>query len=115
MRAEWTALGRAGKDEDPLRVEFEAICDDFFSRRRDQFDILDQMRKNNLERKMVLVEQAERLAERGPSEETRREARMMRQQWKSIGPVPKRDAEKIWARFDAACNALFPNKGEQND
>ena len=115
IRGEWAALDRAGSAENPLSDEFDALCDGFFSRRREQFEIQEQSRLNNLDRKMVLVEQAERLAARGPGEEARREAKMMRRQWKEIGPVPRKESERIWERFNAACNSLFEDKESSDD
>ena len=36
----------------------------------------------------------------------------MQEEWKTIGPVPKRHADKIWKRFRAACDTFFGRKAE---
>jgi hypothetical protein len=39
--------------------------------------------------------------------------------WKSIGHVPRKDSDKIWKQFKAACNAYFDkfhtHKNEENN
>ncbi len=124
LQQEWKSMGRAGSREEPLWQEFRKACDDFFERRRDQFDILEQSRMNNYEQKMVLVEQAERLAQRPHDDEARREVKMLRKQWKEIGQVPRKYSDKIWERFNTACDAVFdkepsdpasPNEEEQSE
>ena len=36
----------------------------------------------------------------------------LQEEWKTIGPVPKRHADKIWKRFRAACDTFFNRKNE---
>ncbi|MBN2533761.1 MAG: DUF349 domain-containing protein [Spirochaetales bacterium] len=38
----------------------------------------------------------------------------MQKQWKEIGPVPSHMSEKIWKRFQGACNYFFENRGKSN-
>ncbi len=33
-------------------------------------------------------------------------------QWKEIGPVPRRDSDKLWKRFRASCDTFFNNKSK---
>ena len=39
IQKEWVTLGSCGNDDDELRKAFRDVCDDFFTRRRDQLDI----------------------------------------------------------------------------
>lgn len=115
LQKEWKDLGRAGNAEHEMWAEFRKYCDEFFNRRRDHFDILEQTRLNNLSKKRVLVEQAERLAEKGPSEEGKAEIRLLRRTWKDIGPVPRKYSDKIWARFNTACDAVFADRQKREE
>ena len=36
----------------------------------------------------------------------------LQEEWKKIGPVPKRHSDKIWKRFRSACDSFFTNKSE---
>ena len=112
FQKEWKAVGRVGLKDSELWTDFRAICDEFFERRRDQYEILEQARINNLEEKMLLIDQAENLAAGEHTDEARREIKMIRQNWKEIGHVPKQKANQIHDRFNKACNSLFQNKDE---
>lgn len=115
LQSEWKSLPRTGTSEKELYQKFRVACDDFFNRRRDQLDIQEQARENNLQNKLRLCEEAERLLE-SLTEETRREAmnvvKQLRRHWKEIGAVPRKDSDKVWKRFNSACDAIFGNKPE---
>lgn len=115
LQSDWRELPRTGAEEQELYKKFRIACDDFFNRRRDQLDIQEQARENNLQNKLRLCEEAERLLE-NLTEETRREAmnvvKQLRRHWKEIGAVPRKDSDKIWKRFNSACDAIFGNKPE---
>ena len=108
----WSALPRCGSTEQELYQKFRTACDDFFTRRRDQLDIQEQARENNLQNKLRLCEEAERLVE-NLSDENRRESqnvvKQLRRHWREIGAVPRKDSDKIWKRFNTACDAVFGN------
>ncbi len=116
LQNEWKDLPRCGALEQELFQKFREACDEFFARRRDQLDIQEQARENNLQNKLRLCEEAERLLE-NLTEENRREAmnevKQLRRHWRDIGAVPRRDSEKIWKRFNAACDAIFGKTSEK--
>lgn len=116
LQADWKELPRTGATEQELYKKFRNACDDFFNRRRDQLDIQEQARENNLQNKLRLCEEAERLLE-SLDEGNRRDAmnivKQLRRHWKEIGAVPRKDSDKIWKRFNAACDEIFGNKPEE--
>jgi len=115
LQSEWNALPRCGSAEQELYKKFRNICDEFFTRRRDQLDIQEQARENNLQNKIRLCEEAERLLE-GLTDDNRREAmnevKQLRRHWREIGAVPRKESDKIWNRFNSACDAIFGKKSE---
>ena len=115
IQSEWNALTRCGSAERELYKKFRGICDEFFTRRRDQLEIQEQARENNLQNKIRLCEEAERLLE-GLTDENRREAmnevKQLRRHWREIGAVPRKESDKIWNRFNSACDAIFGKKSE---
>jgi hypothetical protein len=110
LQTEWRKIGRVGTEDPELWKEFRVHCDEFFTRKRDTYEILQQNRLNNLEGKVTLCEQAERLAEREYDEEIVREAKLLRDRWKEIGAVPRKDSDKIWKRFNSACDKVFEKR-----
>lgn len=108
MQEEWKSLGRCGAAEQDLYHQFRQVCDEFFEIRRDQMEIQEQARKNNLQRKILLIEQAERLLQGGNlSEVSLEEVKHLRRLWKEVGAVPREQSDKIWKRFNSACDAVF--------
>ncbi len=111
IQQEWKNLGRTGNREQELYRKFRSACDEFFTRRRDQLEIQEQARENNLQKKVMLCEQAEKILENlngQPATHTAlNEIKHLRRLWKEIGAVPREHSDKIWKRFNAACDAVF--------
>jgi len=110
IQKEWRELGSCGIEDGEIHKEFRSACDDFFSRRRDQLDIQEQARKNNLQKKVLLCEQAEDLLN-DLSEATvavaMNKVKHLRRLWKEVGTVPREQSDKIWKRFNGACDKVF--------
>jgi len=108
IQEEWKHLGRCGTREQELYRKFREVCDEFFTRRRDQLEIQEQARQNNLQKKQILCEQAERLLGGEASQhEAMGEVKHLRRLWKEIGAVPREHSDRIWKRFNSACDAVF--------
>jgi len=110
IQKEWREAGSCGADEMSMYKRFREICDDFFTRRRDQLDIQEQARQNNLQKKLLLCEQAEDLLT-DLSEATvgasMNKVKHLRRLWKEVGAVPREHSEKTWNRFNTACDKVF--------
>ncbi len=110
LQKEWRELGSCGLDDAALQKEFREICDDFFTRRRDQLDIQEQARQNNLQKKILLCEQAEDLLT-DLNEQTvggaMNKVKHLRRLWKEVGAVPRSESDKVWKRFNSACDQVF--------
>ena len=110
LQKEWRALGSCGTDDLLIYKSFREACDDFFTRRRDQLDIQEQARQNNLQKKTLLCEQAEDLLT-DLNESTvggaMNKVKHLRRLWKDVGAVPREHSDKIWKRFNAACDQVF--------
>lgn len=109
LQQAWRDLPRCGTAEQNLYKRFRDACDEFFNRRRDQLEIQEQARDNNLQKKVLLCEQAERLLQNdgGDIREAMNEVKRLRRLWKEVGAVPRNESEKIWQRFNTACDAVF--------
>ena len=73
-------------------------------------DIQEQARQNNLQKKLLLCEQAEDLLT-DLSESTvgasMNKVKHLRRLWKEVGAVPREHSEKTWNRFNSACDKVF--------
>lgn len=110
IQKEWREIGFCGLAEMDLYKSFREACDDFFNRRRDQLDIQEQARQNNLQKKLLLCEQAEDLLT-DLNEQTvgasMNKVKHLRRLWKEVGAVPREHSEKTWQRFNSACDKVF--------
>jgi hypothetical protein len=110
LQKEWRELGSCGGDDATLQKTFREACDDFFTRRRDQLDIQEQARQNNLQKKVLLCEQAEDLLTDLDEQNVgaaMNKVKHLRRLWKEVGAVPRSDSDKVWKRFNSACDKVF--------
>jgi len=66
----------------------------------------------NLLKKEELCAKAEALADSTEWKTAAEELKALQAEWKTIGAVPKEQAEGVWNRFRAACNRFFERRKE---
>ncbi len=74
---------------------------------------LKQEQQENLDKKMELIKIAEEHATAGNFNESLDTMKRIQADWKQIGHVPRKDSDKIWKRFQKACNSFFEQKNAQ--
>ncbi|WP_053992221.1 DUF349 domain-containing protein [Mangrovimonas sp. TPBH4] len=62
---------------------------------------------DNLQKKLDLIQVAEDNKDSDDFETITPLMKKIQSDWKKIGHVPRKDSDKIWKRFKAACNAYF--------
>ncbi|WP_432670234.1 DUF349 domain-containing protein [Flavobacterium sp. SM2513] len=67
----------------------------------------------NLVKKTALLEKANELKDSTDFEATTPIMMKIQDEWKTIGHVPRKNSDKIWKEFRAACNFYFENLKEQ--
>ena len=109
----WKTVGPAAKKEnEEVWARFKAAMDSFFTKKKEYFSTLKDQQTENLERKTQICIEAEALMESSEWKKASEQLKRLQDEWKTIGPVPKRHADKIWKRFRAACDAFFNRKSE---
>lgn len=107
----WKSIGFAPKEHnDEIWKRFRAATKVFFDKRDDFYKEIKTEQHNNLKKKTDLCVQAEELQTSTDWKRTSNELIRLQQEWKAVGPIPKRYSDKLWARFRAACDAFFNNK-----
>ncbi len=69
----------------------------------------------NLEKKLELIKIAEDNKDNDDFEATTPLMKKIQADWKRIGHVPRKDSDKIWKQFKAACNHYFDKLHAQKD
>ena len=109
----WKTVGPAGKKQnEEIWNRFKTSMDTFFSRKKEFFASLKDKQTENLERKINLCIEAEALQESTEWKKATEQFKRIQEEWKTIGPVPKRHSDKVWKRFRAACDTFFGRKAE---
>jgi hypothetical protein len=113
LQKEWKEAGPAvRKKEQVVYKRFKKACDQFFERRNAFYAEQDTGRKDNLLAKEKLCQELEALLQE-PNEEHGNVIQEFQKTWKEIGPAPRKDDQKIWKRFRAACDSHYNWLDEQ--
>ncbi|GAA4498890.1 DUF349 domain-containing protein [Hymenobacter ginsengisoli] len=108
IKKEWEATGPVPRAQaDQLNKQYWNAYKAFFNHKNEFFKSLDSEKNTNLQAKYALIEQAEAAQQNPDFEEARAVIIRVQKEWKDIGRVPEKQADKIWKRFRAACDGVF--------
>lgn len=109
----WRTLGFAPKKQNnKVYQRFRNACDSFFEKKRSFYSDNREIQQTNLQLKTELCVQAEALQESTDWKAASDSLIRLQKEWKEIGPVPRKQSEKIWKRFRKACDHFFNRKSE---
>ncbi len=107
----WQSIGRApAKDNDEIWQRFKKSINQFYAVKKEFFGNLKDQQLNNYNLKVNLCLQAEALKSSNNWKNATNDFLKLQQEWKKIGPVPRKYSDKIWKRFRAACDEFFQAK-----
>jgi hypothetical protein len=111
---EWRKIGHVPKeDEEKTWKRFKEGRQKFFRNREAYYANQREEFRKNLADKIALCEKAESLKESTDWKGTAMQFKRMQDDWKKIGPVPRKVSEKTWLRFKTAADAFFENRNKQ--
>lgn len=111
LQNEWRNVGPVPqKKSRELWERFKVACDKVYERIKGVRSRATEEMQANLARKEALCEQAETLAESTEWERTAEEIKQLQNEWKTIGPVPRKRSDAVWKRFRAACDRFFERR-----
>lgn len=109
----WKTLGPAPKKQNnEIWARFKNSLDGFFKSKKEYYNKLKEQQMHNYNLKLDLCVQAEALRNSTNWRNTTRELIDMQNEWKKIGPVPRKLSDKVWKRFRSACDEFFTAKSE---
>ncbi len=113
IQAEWKDVGPVPREHDgELWRTYRALCDGYFLKHREQMTARNAEHGENLTRKLGLIVAVEDLAQQAESAARQPPALMaeikrLQQVWKTVGHVPKDQADAIWDKWRTACDRVY--------
>ena len=115
LQNEWKTIGFAPQKMNVKIFErFRLACDDFFGRKTQFFKAVKAQMAENADKKRALVEKAKALQDSTEWKSTSDKLIALQKEWKTIGQVPKRFGDQLWAEFLGACNKFFDARNAAN-
>lgn len=116
LRAEFKAIGFVKSDENDTVWEAYKAAQRGFNKAKNEFYKEEKIRqRESLEKKKALITLAESLKDSDDIAGASQQLKQAQADWKNTGYVPKKEGDKLWEAFRAACNHFFDRlKGERN-
>ncbi|MEA3477756.1 MAG: DUF349 domain-containing protein, partial [Bacteroidota bacterium] len=109
----WKTVGRAPKKENnEVWSRFKSSLNTFFNNKKSFLGKIKEEQLHNYNLKIDLCTEAENIKGSTEWKKTTQDLIRLQQEWKKIGPVPRKHSDKIWKRFRAACDEFFNAKSE---
>lgn len=118
LHEEWKEFGPVAKESrEEIWDRFKAATSAINKKHQQFFEKLKVDQKDNLAAKTTLCEKAEEIAAREIVDSNKwnnasKELETLQKEWKGIGFASKKDNQKIYDRFRAACDTFYSNKRE---
>lgn len=107
----WKTIGYASKkDNEAAWKRFKALRDRFYEAKEEFYKTLRQTQNHNYKLKVDICMEVEALKESTEWKKAGERIKQLQEQWKTIGPVSKKNSEKLWNRFRKACDAFFEHR-----
>ena len=116
LHEEWREIGPVALEyKESLWARFKAASTIVNRRHQEHFENIKAKQVQNLERKSALCEEVEKFVAENPTSHkgwNKASERLLeiQNEWRTIGFAPKKENNKIYDRFRAACNNFFEAK-----
>lgn len=98
------------KEENELWDQFKAATDAFNNKKSENIDVLRNQEQENFEEKQKLIKRAEEAQLTENFDEGHQLMQKLMDEWKKIGPVPRKKSSKIWKDFKGAMDVFYEKR-----
>ena len=116
LHEQWKETGPVAKEHrDQMWERFKSATSAINKRHQQYYEQLKESQKSNLEAKELLCVKAEEIAATNPDSsngwnDLSKRMDQLQEEWKKIGFASKKDNQKIYDRFRAACDKFYAEK-----
>ena len=115
LQQKWKEAGFAARKlNNDLFARFRKSCDEFFANKVAYYKNVKETMSANLAKKIELCEKAESLKDSTDWKSTSDAMVALQKEWKTVGPVNKRQSDAVWKRFITACDYFFEQRKQKN-
>lgn len=115
LRDEFFKAGKVPRDKNEATwSEFKQNVRQFNRNKNAYYKSLKKEQYENLEKKKELIQIAEDNKDNEDFKSTTPLMKKIQADWKKVGHVPRKDSDKIWKQFKAACNYYFDRLHKSN-
>ncbi len=108
LQNDWKRVGSAGhRDENKLWSKFRGLCDDFFNRKKEWFDSMDDRHNANLKTKEELLAKMDKTKLGEDKTAGLETIKTFAAEWAAIDHVPKNDVKRVAEAYDKAIEKLY--------
>jgi len=116
LRNKFFAAGQVPRAKsDKIWTKFKEATRNFNLEKNAFFKDVKKDHLDNLNKKKLLIQQAEALKESEDWETTTEVMKKIQSDWKKIGHVPRKYSDKLWKEFKDACNHYFDRLHQVQD
>jgi hypothetical protein len=109
----WRTIGPAPKPKnDEIWHKFKGFIDGFFTQKKEFYNEIKEEQVHNYNVKLDLCVQAEGLKDSTDWKKTTQDLIHLQEEWRKVGPVPRKYSDKLWKRFRTACDEFFQAKSQ---
>ena len=108
LQKEWKTIGPVAKrHSDEVWKRFIAACDHFFEQKKQQFQDVHAVERENLKAKREVIAAIKAALESEDTEAAAQTVRDLMAKWNTIGHVPYRDKDKVYTEYREAVDRAF--------
>lgn len=114
LSEKWKTTGRVPNEAiSEVNRPFWQAYKTFFQQKSAFFKEQDKVRQGNVEALKILIAKAESLLDENWSSHLD-QIKALQNEWKSVGPVPRAQQEKLFQKFKKVCDQFFVKKREES-
>ena len=98
------------KEENEIWDIFRTATDAFNDKKAQNIHVLRDQEQKNLDKKLALIERAKAYHEVSDFEEGHQAMQKLIEEWKQIGPTPRKKSSKAWIQFKEAMDVFYEKR-----
>ncbi len=108
LQKEWKSIGYVSpKLSNKIWKRFRKACDDFFNRKAEYYANIQDIQKENLDKKLNLIEKVKNFDYSDDKNKNLEDLKAFQREWMEIGHVPIKEKNKIQEEFRKAIDEQF--------